>query len=163
MQELDATLWVLELATYPGEMEAGGPPESLAPPVGSKSWKEDVGDIDEDGGHLYDRIKMLCEEGHEPEPVLTHGREGVILIISNLSLPAWSMRFLIPTASSHNQYDCSPIFFSFSEWETTGAGGESSNPGGYLCKTTCNDLEGCPPPDCGSSQSGCCHPYWGSH
>ena len=66
MQELDAQLKQLpawELATYPGELEAGGPPKSLAPPVGSKPWKKDRGDIDEDRGHWFDRIKMLYEEG----------------------------------------------------------------------------------------------------
>ena len=62
MQELDAKLKKLpawELATYPGMFEAGEHPKSLAPPVGFKPWKEDGGDIEENGGHLYDRIKML--------------------------------------------------------------------------------------------------------
>ena len=37
MQELDAKLKQLpawEIATYPGVLEAGGPPKSLVPPVG---------------------------------------------------------------------------------------------------------------------------------
>ena len=56
MQELDAKLKQLpvwELATYMGALETGGPPESLSPPVGSKPWKEDREDIDEDGDCLY--------------------------------------------------------------------------------------------------------------
>ena len=70
MQKLDAKFKHLpawELAAYPGELEAGRPPESLAPPVGSKPLKEEEG-TDKDGGHLYNRIKMLYKKGYEPEP-----------------------------------------------------------------------------------------------
>ena len=50
MWEVDAKLKQLpawELTTYLGELEAGRLPKSLATPVGSKSWKEDLGDVDE--------------------------------------------------------------------------------------------------------------------
>ena len=102
MQELDAKLKQLpawELAPYPVELEAGGSPESLAPPEDSKPQKEDRRDIDEDGGHLYDRIKMLYEEGYEPEPVLTQRREDAISIISNLSPPCLKHEFSYPQQS----------------------------------------------------------------
>ena len=103
MQELDAKLRqlpALELATYPGELEAGRLPESLAPLVGSKPQKEDQGDIDEDGGHLYDRMKMPYEEGYELEPVLTEGMEDAISIRSNLSPLPEACIFLPPTVLS---------------------------------------------------------------
>ena len=57
----------------------------LAPPVGSKPWKEDWGDVDEDGGHLYDQVKMLYEEGYESSLVFTQGIEDTIPVMSNLS------------------------------------------------------------------------------
>ena len=75
-------------------LEAGGPPKSLAPMVGSKHWKEDQGDIDENGGHLYNRIKMFYREGHKPDPVLTHGMEDAISIVSNISPPCLKHEFL---------------------------------------------------------------------
>ena len=101
MQELDAKCKQLpawELATYPGELEAGGPPESLAPPVGSEPQKEDQGDVDEDGGHLYNRVKMLYNEAYEPKPLLTQGMEDAILIISNLSPPCPQHAFSCPNS-----------------------------------------------------------------
>ena len=88
MWEFDAKLKQLpawELAIYPGEMEADGPSVSLAPPVGSKPQKEDQGDIDEDGGHLYNGVKMLYQEGSESSPVFTQGTGDAIVIVSNLS------------------------------------------------------------------------------
>ena len=99
MWELNAKLKQLpawQLATSLGELEAGGPPKSLAPSVGSKSQKEDRGDIDEDGGHLYDRIKMMYEEGYDPEPVLTQGTEDAISLVSNLSPPCLKHEFSYP-------------------------------------------------------------------
>ena len=62
MQELSAQLQQLpewEFALYPGELEAGGPPASLAPPSGSKSQKGDQGEMDEEGGHLYEHINIV--------------------------------------------------------------------------------------------------------
>ena len=100
MQELDAKLkWLLawELATYLGELKAGGSPEFLAPLVGSKPQKEDKGDIDEDRSHLYDRIKMLYEEDYELEPVLTHRTEDAISVVIS-PLLASSMNY--PTHNS---------------------------------------------------------------
>ena len=88
-----------ELAAYLGEMEAGGPSKSLAPLVGSKPWKKDKGDIDEDVGHLYDRTKMLYKEDYEPEPVLTRGMEDAISIISNLSPPCLKHKLSYPQQS----------------------------------------------------------------
>ena len=38
-------------------------PKSLAPPMDSKPQKEDISDIDEERGHLYDRVKILYKEG----------------------------------------------------------------------------------------------------
>ena len=76
---------VCELTIYLRELEAGGPPVSLAPPLGSKPWKEDWGEVHEDGGHLYDWVKMLYEEGYEPGPVFTQRMEDAILIVSTLS------------------------------------------------------------------------------
>ena len=88
MQEFDTKLKQLpawELAIYLGELEAGGPPVFLAPPVGSKPQKEDWGDVDEDRGHLYNQVKMQYEEGYELSPVFTQGMEDAISIVSNLS------------------------------------------------------------------------------
>ena len=68
MQELDAKLRqlpALELSSYLGELEAGGPLESLAPPVGSKPQKEDHSDVYEDMGHL-------CELGSIQEVPQQH-------------------------------------------------------------------------------------------
>ena len=67
MQELDRLkqLPAWELTAYLGQLEAGRSPKSLALPVGSKPQKEDRGDVDEDGGHLYDWVKMLYEEGYK--------------------------------------------------------------------------------------------------
>ena len=99
MQELDAKFQQLpawELTTSLGELEAGRPPESLAPLVGSKPCKEDRGDIDEHRGHLYDRVEMLYKEGYEPKPVLTQGMEDAISIISNLSPPCLKHWFSYP-------------------------------------------------------------------
>ena len=90
MQELDTKLKQLpawELTTYPGELEAGRPPKSQALLVGSKPQKEDRGDVEKDGGHLYDRLKMLYKEIYEPKPVLIQGMEDTISIISNLFPP----------------------------------------------------------------------------
>ena len=52
-------------------------------------------------GQLYNRIKMLYKEGHEPEPVLTHGTEDSILIISNLFPPCLKHEFSYPQQSNH--------------------------------------------------------------
>ena len=41
---------------------------------------------------------MLYEEGYELKPVLTQGMEDAILVVSNLSLPAYSMSFLTPNS-----------------------------------------------------------------
>ena len=76
MQEFDTKLKQLpvwELAIYPGELGTGGPPMSLAPPAGSKPQKEDRGDVDEGGGHLYNWVKMMYEEGYGPSAVFHSG------------------------------------------------------------------------------------------
>ena len=101
MQELDAKLKQLPasgLATYLGELEAGGSPKSAAPLVGFMPWKDDRGDVDEDGGHLYDREKMLYEEGYEPKPVLTQETEEAILVVSTFS-PCLEHKFSYPNSS----------------------------------------------------------------
>ena len=88
--ELDAKLKQLptwELAAYLRVLEAGMLPEFLAPAVGSKPQKENQGDVDEGGGHLNDRVKILYVEGYKPKTVLTQGMEDVISIISNLLSP----------------------------------------------------------------------------
>ena len=77
-------LSTLELAIYLEELKAGGPPVSLAPPVGSKTQREDQGDVDKDWGHLYDWVTMLYEEGYKPSPVLTEGMEDAISIVSTI-------------------------------------------------------------------------------
>ena len=46
---------------------------------------EDQREVDEEGGHLYDCIKMLYEEDFCPEPVLTQGTEDAIAFVSNLT------------------------------------------------------------------------------
>ena len=89
------------------------------------------------GAHLYDKVKMLYEEGYEPKPVLTQEMEDAIFIVSNLSSPCLQHEFYYPPT------DC-PITnmaflpdYSFSEhegplpleWEgNVGKGGECSNP-----------------------------------
>ena len=83
--------------------------------MGSKPKKEDRRDIDEDQGHLYDRIKMLYEEGYELEPVLTQGMEDAISIISNLFPPCLKHEFSYHKQSHliTNSHYISPGFFSF--------------------------------------------------
>ena len=79
---------------YPGEFEAGRPPVSLAPPMGSQM--EDQGEVDEKGGHLYDCIKMLYEEDFCLEPVLAHTMEDAIALVSNLSSFCLKYEFAYP-------------------------------------------------------------------
>ena len=62
-----------------------GPPVSLVPQPGSKPHREDQGEVDEEGGHLYSCIKMLYEDDFHVEPVLTQGVEDVIGLVSELS------------------------------------------------------------------------------
>ena len=101
MQVLDTKLKQLptwELATDLGELEMGGAPESLGPLLGFKLQGEDRGDMYKDRGYLYGRIKILCEEDYEPEPVLTQGMEDAISIISNLSSPCLKCDFHTPNS-----------------------------------------------------------------
>ena len=127
MDELHARLkqmQVWELTTYLGEFEAGGLTESLALPVGSKPQKEDWGDIDEDGGHLYNWVKMLFEDGYETRAVLTRGMEDAILIISKLSPPYIQHEFLLSPKSYFV-----PIlldFFFFRTWRISSSRTRSS-------------------------------------
>ena len=86
-------------------------PEFLALPVGSKPWKEDQGDIDDNGGHLYNWVKMLYEEGNEPRAVLTQRTEDTILIVSSLSPPYVQHKFLLPPKQSWFVIILSPRFF----------------------------------------------------
>ena len=79
-----------------GSWEASMPPVSLAPPVGSKSWREDWGEVDKEGGHLYDCIKALYEEDFHPEPVLTQGTEDAIALVSILSSSCLKHEFSYP-------------------------------------------------------------------
>ena len=74
-----------ELTPYPGELLAGRPPVSLALLVGSKPQMGDWGEVDEEGGHLYDPIKMLYKDDFCPEPVLTQGMEDAIVLVSIIS------------------------------------------------------------------------------
>ena len=84
---------VWEFAPYLGKLEAGAPPVSLVPPAGSKPWREDQGEIDEEGGHLYDHNKMLYEENFHPEPVQTQRMEDAIALV-RIILPFYHMNFL---------------------------------------------------------------------
>ena len=84
MWELSTNLEQLpawEFALYPGKLEAGGPHGSLAPTAGSKPWREDQGEIDNEGGHLYDHMQMLYEEAFCLEPVQTQGMEDAIGLV----------------------------------------------------------------------------------
>ena len=56
-----------------GELTAGGAPISTIPVKGPKSQKEELGEMDEDGGHLYKRIKHLYKEGFEPGKLAIQG------------------------------------------------------------------------------------------
>ena len=64
--------------------------------MGSKPQREDKMGVDEDGGDLYNRVKMLYEEGYEALPVLTQGTEDALLIVSNLSPPCLQHKFSYP-------------------------------------------------------------------
>ena len=90
-----------------------GLPKSLAPLLGSKPQKEDKGDIDEDGGHLYDRINMLYKEDYEPEPVLTQRMDDGISIISNLSPSCLKHELSYPNSPISLLMESPPAFFSF--------------------------------------------------
>ena len=68
-----------------GSWRLAGLSVSLAPLVGSKLQMEDQGEVGEEGGHLYDHIKMVYEEDFCPESVLTQGMEDAIVLVSNLS------------------------------------------------------------------------------
>ena len=98
MQELSALLMWLpawEFGPYPGELEAGGPLVSLTPLLGSKPWKGDLGEIDEEGGHLYGHIKILYEENFHPDPVQTQGMEDALALVkSTLPFLSWDLHHL---------------------------------------------------------------------
>ena len=112
--------------------------------MGSKPWREELGDVDEDGGHLYDRVKMLYKEGYKPKSVLPQGMEDAISIISNLSSPclkhefSYSQQFCFVTNvatvpdSSFSEHERPPP----PEQEANASTGESSNAGGYPCQST---------------------------
>ena len=74
-----------EFATHPGKLKAGGPPVSLVPLAGSKPQLEDQREVDKEGGHLYNCIKILHKGNFCLEPVLIRGMEDVIALVSNLS------------------------------------------------------------------------------
>ena len=104
MWELTAKLEQLpawEFATYLGELGAGKPPVSLAPPAGSKPLMEDKEEVDKEGGHLYDHIKMLYEKDFCPKPVLTQRTEDAIALVSSLS----------PSFLKH-EFSCPPTVLS---------------------------------------------------
>ena len=78
----------------------------------SNPQKEDKGNIEEDGGHLHDRIKMLYKEDYEPEPVLTHRTEDAISVVSDLSPPCLKHVLSYPQQSCLITNGMSPVFFS---------------------------------------------------
>ena len=83
MQKLTAKLeqlHVWKFTLYLGDLEVGGPPVSLTNLADSKPQREDWGEIDEEGGHLYDHMKMLYEEDFCLEPVCTQRTEGAIAL-----------------------------------------------------------------------------------
>ena len=70
MWELIAKLEQLpawELTMYRRELEAGGPFVYLASSAGSNHQREDQGEVDKEGGNLYNHIKMLYEDNFGPE------------------------------------------------------------------------------------------------
>ena len=73
-----------EFVMYLVELEAGRPSVSPAS-RGLQTLEERSREVDEEGGHLYDHIKMLYKEDFHPEPVLTQGMEDSIALVSNLS------------------------------------------------------------------------------
>ena len=102
MWELTAKLEQLpawEFAMYLGELQDGRPPVSLAPLVASKPQMEDQGKVDEEGGYVYDCIKMLYEENFCPQPMLTQGMEDAIVLVSSLSPSCLKQYFLAPQQS----------------------------------------------------------------
>ena len=128
--ETTASLGASHLSGGVGGWQA---PKSLATLVSFKPWKEDHSDIDDDGGLLYDRVKMLYVEGYEPKPVLTEGTEYALSIVSNLSPTCLQHEFLLPPQQLCPIANMTSLpDSSFSEHEgPPPPGGESSNPGSY--------------------------------
>ena len=62
----------MDIHNLPRGAEVGGPPVSLTLPADPKSQVEDWGEVDKEGGHLYEYIKIIYEEDYHPEPVHTH-------------------------------------------------------------------------------------------
>ena len=64
--------------TYLEELEVGSPPVSH-PSSGPQIPSRRLGEVDEEGGHLYKHLKMMYKEGYHPEPVQTQGTQDAIL------------------------------------------------------------------------------------
>ena len=73
------------LTMHPGELEVRGPVVTLILPADPKSQAEDWGEVDEEGGHLYECIKIIYEEDYHPKPVHTHGMVDALALVSSLS------------------------------------------------------------------------------
>ena len=81
------------VTTYPGELLLGSPPISLVLPADPKSQAEDWREVDEEGGHLYDSIKILYKEDYHPKPVHTHEMADVLALVSSLSSSCLDPKF----------------------------------------------------------------------
>ena len=127
------------------------------------------GEVDKEGGHLYNCIKMLYEEAFHPEPVLTQGTEDALNLEVTSPLPTLGMNFLTPTVLFLINMTFLPLISEDEgspppKWETTvGTGGESSDLGSHLHQPACHCWGGCSPLGCLSPWSGCCNHHWGDH
>ena len=70
-----------------------GPPISLILPADPKSQAEDWGELDEEGGHLHECIKILYKEDYHPEQVHTYGAADTLALVSSLSPSCLNHKF----------------------------------------------------------------------
>ena len=76
-------VWMI--TTYPRELEVGSPLVFLCPSSRPQVLSRRLGEVDEEGGHLYKDIKMLYEEDYCQELVQTWGTEDAISLVGSLS------------------------------------------------------------------------------
>ena len=111
------------------------------------SYQSEAGEVDKEGGHLYECIEMLYKEDYHQELVQIHWMEDAISLVSSL----------LPSCLEHEFYPCpSPLVLAFTKVVSClllsehkgppstkqrafmSTGEEGSNHYGNPCKPTCH-------------------------